>query len=93
MAVRIAVGASASNILWLVLKQGLSMAAIGASIGLVGVWAAQKLISGLLFGISAVDPVTFAGSALFLLAVVLIACCVPARRATRVDPMTALRHE
>ena len=93
LAIRIAVGASVGNVLWLVLKQGLQMAAIGASIGLVGVSAAQKLISGLLFGISPVDPLTFAGAALFLLMVVLIACWVPAWRAARVDTSIALRAE
>ena len=61
LAVRVAVGASARNVLWLVLKQGLQMAAVGAFMGLMGVWATQKLIVGLLFGISPVDPLTFAG--------------------------------
>jgi putative ABC transport system permease protein len=93
LAIRIAVGASIGNVLWLVLRQGLQMAAIGASIGLIGAWAAQKLISGLLFGISAVDPLTFVGAAVFLLAVVMIACWVPAWRAARVDPCIALRAE
>jgi len=93
LAIRVAVGASVADVLWLVLKEGVRMAAIGASIGLVGVWAAQKLLSGLLFGISAVDPVTLAGAALFLLAVVMIACWVPAWRASRVDPCIALRAE
>jgi putative ABC transport system permease protein len=93
LAVRVAVGASARNVLWLVLKDGLRMAAIGASIGLIGVWATQKLINRLLFGISPVDPLTFAGSAVFLLAVVVIACWAPAWRAARVDPCIALRAE
>jgi putative ABC transport system permease protein len=93
LAVRVAVGASVTDVLWLVLKDGLKMAAIGASIGFVGIWAAQKLLSGLLFDISAVDPITFAVAALFLLAVDLIACWVPAWRASRVDPCLALRAE
>jgi predicted permease len=93
LAVRVAVGASAGNVLWLVLKEGLQMAAIGASFGLIGVWASQKLIARLLFGISPVDPMTFAGSAAFLVAVVLVACWAPAWRAARVDPCVALRAE
>jgi putative ABC transport system permease protein len=93
LAIRVAVGASVADVLWLVLKEGVTMAAIGASIGLLGVWAAQKMLNGLLFGISAVDPVTFAGAALFLLTVVMIACWVPAWRASRVDPCVALRAE
>jgi putative ABC transport system permease protein len=93
LAVRVAVGASAGNVLWLVLKEGLQMAAIGAAMGLMGVWATQKLIDRLLFGISPVDPLTFAGSAAFLVAVVLAACWVPARRAARVDPCVAMRAD
>jgi len=93
LAVRVAVGASAGNVLWLVLKEGLQMAALGASMGLIGVWATQKLINGLLFGISPLDPLTFAGSALFLVAVVMAACWAPAWRAARVDPCMALRAE
>jgi len=93
LAVRVAVGASAKNVLWLVLKDGLQMAAVGAAAGLIGVWAARKLMDGLLFGISPVDPLTFAGSAAFLVAVVMVACWVPAWRAARVDPCTALRAE
>src|SRR5208282_6419395 len=61
LAVRMALGAGRINLLWLVLKQSLEMAAIGAAIGLFGAWASQKLTTGLLFGVSPVDPVTFAG--------------------------------
>ena len=93
LAVRAAVGASARNILWLVLKDGLRMAAIGAGIGIVGAAAAQKLISGLLFGGSAIDPLVFGGAVMFLVAVVMIACSLPAWRASRVDPSSALRAE
>jgi len=93
MAVRIALGASRGNVLWLVLKQGLEMAAIGAGIGLFGAWAGQKLTSGLLFGISPVDPATFAGGAAFLLAVAAIACAIPGARVMRIDPAEALRQD
>jgi len=93
LAIRVAVGASVSNVLWLVLRQGLRMALIGAAIGLTGVLAAQKLLNGLLFGISAIDPMTFAGAALFLMIVVTVACWVPAWRAARVDPCIALRAD
>jgi putative ABC transport system permease protein len=93
LAVRLAVGASVTNLLWLVLKEGLKMALMGACIGLLGAWAAHKLLGALLFGISPVDPLTFAGATLFLCAVVLIACWTPARRAARVDPCLALRAE
>jgi len=93
LAVRVAVGASVENVVWLVLKQGLQMAAMGASLGLIGAWAAQKLMNQLLFGISPVDPVTFAASAAFLVAVVIVACWAPAWRAARVDPCMTLRSE
>ena len=93
LAVRVAVGASVANVLWRVLKQGLRMALIGASIGIVGAWAAQKIISDLLFGISPLDPLTFIGAAAFLLGVVFVACWTPAWRAARVDPCLELRAE
>ena len=93
LAIRVAVGAGVSAVVWLVLKEGLRMASIGAFLGLAGVWAAHKLLNGLLFGISAIDPVTFAGAAFFLLTIVLIACWQPAWRASKVDPCVALRAE
>ena len=93
MAVRMALGASRINVLWLVLKQALEMAAIGAAIGLFGAWAAQKLTSGLLFGISPVDPVTFAGAAVFLLGVAAIASVIPAARVLQIDLTGALRQD
>jgi ABC-type antimicrobial peptide transport system permease subunit len=86
LAVRLAVGASVENILWLVLKEGLQMGVMGASMGLVGIWATQKPINGVLFGISPVDPPTFAGSAAFLVAVVMVACWAPAWHTARVAP-------
>ena len=93
LAIRVAVGASASDVLWLVLKEGLRMAALGAGIGLVGALAAQRLIRGLLFGVSPADPLTLGAACVFLFAVVLVACWMPARRAARVDPLVALRYE
>jgi putative ABC transport system permease protein len=93
LAVRMALGASHGNVLWLVLKQGLKMAAVGAAIGLCGAWSAQRFTSGLLFGISPVDPLTFAGAPIFLLAVAAIACAIPGARVMRIDPAEALRQD
>jgi ABC-type antimicrobial peptide transport system permease subunit len=93
LAVRIALGATRANVLWFVLKQGLEMAAIGAAIGLAGAWSAQKLTSGLLFGISPVDPLTFAGGAAFLLAVAAIATAIPSARVMQIDPGEMLRQD
>jgi putative ABC transport system permease protein len=93
LAVRIALGASRAHVLWLVLKQGLEMATFGAVMGLLGAWATQKLTSGLLFGVSPVDPVTFAGAAFFLLAVAAIASAIPGARALGIDPARTLRQD
>jgi putative ABC transport system permease protein len=93
LSVRIALGASRANVLWLVLKQGLEMAAIGAAIGLAGAWSAQKLMGRLLFGISPVDPLTFAGGAAFLLAVAAIASAIPGARVLHINPAQMLRQD
>src|SRR5271156_844589 len=93
LAVRVALGASGPNVFWLVVKQGLGMAAIGAAVGLCGAWATQKLTSKLLFGISPVDPATFAAGAFFLLAVAAIASAIPGARVLRIDPASTLREE
>jgi predicted permease len=93
LAVRVALGASGPNVFWLVVKQGLGMAAIGAAVGLCGAWAAQKLTSRMLFGISALDPATFVAAAVFLLAVAAIASAIPGARVLRIDPASALRQE
>jgi putative ABC transport system permease protein len=91
--IRMAMGASQGNVLGMVLKQGLIMGGIGVAIGAAGALALTRLIRGLLFGISSFDPVTFLVMAAILTAVTLTACFVPARRATKVDPMVALRYE
>jgi ABC-type antimicrobial peptide transport system permease subunit len=93
LAVRIALGASRGRVLWLVLKRGLEMATLGAVIGLLGAWATQKLTTGLLFNISPVDPITFAGAALFLLTVAALATVIPGARVFRLDPAQTLRQE
>jgi ABC-type antimicrobial peptide transport system permease subunit len=85
-----AIGASRPAVLWLVLKESLAMAAIGATLGLAGAAAAQRLTRGLLFGISPLDAPTFAGAAAFLLAVAVAATVVPGLRATRIDPARVL---
>jgi ABC-type antimicrobial peptide transport system permease subunit len=93
LAVRMALGAGRVAVLWLVLKQGLEMATIGAAIGLLGAWATQKLTSGLLFGVSPVDPATFAGAAAFLMAIAAIASAIPGARVLSIDPARTLRQD
>jgi putative ABC transport system permease protein len=93
LGVRMALGADARHVLGLVVRQGLSMAVVGTAIGLAGAFALSRWIDALLFGVTATDPATFAVVVSTLLAVATIACYIPAWRATRVDPTTALRAE
>jgi putative ABC transport system permease protein len=91
--IRMALGAQPADVLKLVLRQGLRLTLIGLSIGLIGALSLTRVISAMLFEISTTDPMTFAGVPLILAAVTLLACYIPARRATRVEPIIALRYE
>ena len=91
--VRMALGASARNVARLVLGQALATAGAGLAAGLAGSLALTRVMQSLLFGVSATDPLTFAGVVALLALVALVASYVPARRATKVDPMIALRYE
>jgi len=91
--IRMALGAQRADVIRLVLNQGMSWAGIGVGIGLLASLALTRLMKGMLFGVSANDPFTFSGITLLLLGVAWLACWLPARRATKVDPLVALRHE
>jgi predicted permease len=91
--IRLALGAQSTNILLMVLRQGLGLALAGAALGLAGALIVSHLMAGLLFGVRPTDPLTFATVALLLVGVALLACYIPARRALRVDPLVTLRHE
>ncbi len=91
--IRLALGAQATDVIRVVLKQGISLAAIGVGIGLLASLALTRLMQGLLFGVGANDPLTFCAITLLLLVVAGLACWLPAQRATKVDPLVALRCE
>jgi putative ABC transport system permease protein len=91
--IRMAMGAEAGDVVRLVAVQGLKLAAVGVIAGAIGALALTRLIRGLLFGVSSFDPLTFLAMAILLAAVTAIACVIPALRATKVDPLVALRYE
>jgi len=91
--VRIALGAPAGVVLRTVVGQGMALTGAGIAVGLVGAWGVSRVIESLLFGVSATDPLTYAGTTITLALVALLASWIPARRASRIDPVEALRYE
>jgi putative ABC transport system permease protein len=91
--IRMALGANHKEVLGLVLREGLTLTALGLGIGWVAAFALTRVISSMLYGVSATDPLTFVTVSMILATVALAACYIPARRATKVDPMIALRYE
>jgi putative ABC transport system permease protein len=93
LGVRLALGAQARDVLRLILRQGLKLALIGVALGLTAAFALTRWMESLLFGVRPADPLAFGVVALVLLLVAICACWIPARRATQVDPLVALRSE
>ena len=88
-----ALGAESRNVLVMVIKQGMSLVLVGVVIGVAGAYALTRTIQSLLFGVSSTDPAAFVLGPALLIAVGFLACYLPARRATKVDPLVALRYE
>lgn len=93
LGIRLALGAQTSDVLKLVIRQGMKLWLIGAALGVLASFAATRLMQSLLFRVAATDPPTFVAAGLLLAIVALFACYLPARRATKVDPLVALRYE
>lgn len=91
--IRMALGAQKNQVLKLVLRNGMTLAIAGVGIGLIAALGLARLMKSLLFGVGSTDPITFVSISLLLAAVTLVACYIPARRATKIDPLVALRHE
>ena len=91
--IRSALGAKGSHILKLVIGQGVGMALVGVVLGLAASFGLTRFIASLLYGVTALDPMVFIGVSILLLTVSVLACYIPARRATKVDPLVALRYE
>ena len=91
--IRMALGASSTDVLKMVLREGFKFASVGIGIGLAGAFVVTRVLTSLLYGVSAADPVIYAAVSIILAAVALLACYIPARRATKVDPLVALRYE
>jgi putative ABC transport system permease protein len=91
--IRMALGARKTDVLKLVVANGMKLAFLGLAIGLVASWVLTRFISSLLFGVEPTDPLTFSAVSVCLLAAAFLACYLPARRATKVDPLEALRYE